>query len=176
MAASTEVLHMVLRRAINPALRLLPAEMTSDDARTNLLAIGLQESGFETRVQYGDGPARGFWQFEEGTEASRGGVYGIYLHDASKGPLEYVCQRRQVIFDPHEIWETLEFDDILAASCARLLMWTDPYAVPVEEDPAWSMYCDRCWRPGKPHPDTWSDYWMQAGIAMDTYPIPSVRA
>ena len=70
-------LTTILRRAINPALRLLPHEMVSDEARQLMLTIGLQESGFETREQYGGGPARSYWQFELGTEASHGGIWGI---------------------------------------------------------------------------------------------------
>jgi hypothetical protein len=148
-------LQRILRRAINPALRLLPHEMTSDEARQLLIAIGLQESGFETREQYGGGPARGYWQFEQGTEASHGGVWGVYLHPASGPSLEYVCARRSVAFDPVEIYETLALDDVLAAAVARLLMFTDPYALPVDVEPAWHMYADRTWRPGKPRPDDW---------------------
>ena len=157
-------LNHILRLAINPALRLLPAEMTSNEARNLLLTIGLQESGFITRTQADGGPARGFWQFEQGTEESRGGVYGIYLHEDSHGPLQYLCRRRRVAFDPESIYNTLAHDDILAAGCARLLMYTDPYAVPDLDDVegGWEMYAERCWRPGKPHPETWQEYFEQA--------------
>jgi hypothetical protein len=161
-----ETLPQILRRAINPALRLLPHEMTSDTARGLLLCIGLQESGFETREQYGGGPARGFWQFEQGTEASHGGVWGVYAHPASSGPLQHVCRRRRVEFDPVAIYNTLALDDILAAAVARLLIYTDPYSLPFEQDDGWVMYAERTWRPGKPRPDDWPDNWGQAVDAM----------
>jgi hypothetical protein len=171
MTTAPPNLKRILRRAINPSLRLLPGEMTSDEARNLLLTIGLQESGFVTREQYGGGPARGYWQFEQGTEESRGGVYGIYLHDASKGPLQHLCKRRYCAFDPVAIYNTLAKDDVLAAGCARLLMYTDPYAVPGLDEPqaGWEMYAERCWRPGKPHPETWAGYFEQALNIIDPY-------
>jgi hypothetical protein len=157
-------LQRILRRAIRPALRLLPAEMTSDAARVLLLAIGLQESGFVTRDQYGGGPARGYWQFEQGTQASHGGVWGIYEASASAAPLQHVCRRRHVAFDPVAIYNRLDQDDVLAAACARLLMYTDPYPLPDTDDPqgGWDMYALRTWRPGKPRPDDWPGNFSQA--------------
>lgn len=175
-------LQRILRRAINPALRLLPHEMSSDEARINLLAIGGQESGFETREQYGGGPAHGYWQFELGSEASHGGVWGVYLFPTCQAPLQYVCQRRDVAFDPEAIYESLLHDDVLAAAVARLLMWTDPYPVPTQQDDAWHMYCDRTWRPGKPRPDDWPGNWSKAEQAWlmhmpaPTPTLPSMRS
>lgn len=173
-----ESLQQILRRAINPALRLLPHEMTSDTARGLLLCIGKQESDFATREQYGGGPAHGYWQFELGSESSRGGVWGVYLHSASAGPLQYLCMRRRVPFDPEAIYESLLTDDILAAGVARLLIYTDPYALPTEEDEAWTMYADRTWRPGKPRPEDWPTNWDAACAAMaeaSTAKRPSLR-
>lgn len=149
--------------AILPALALLPKQMTSPEALVMLLAIGLQESRFEHRFQVvqgkpgAKGPARGYWQFERGTRASRGGVWGVYLHRASNEYLRLLCRARDCSFDPAAIWGQLERDDILAAGVARLLLWTDPQALPKVDDEAgaWTLYADRCWRPGKPHKKTW---------------------
>lgn len=69
-------LSEIICLAIEPALRLLPPAMDTVKARVMLLAIGLQESAFAARRQAGNGPARGFWQFELGTPQSRGGVWG----------------------------------------------------------------------------------------------------
>jgi len=155
--SSTPNLTAIQRKAIMPALRILPGEMNSPAARVLLLAIGLQESGFVTREQYGGGPARGYWQFEQGTEASHGGVWGVYLHPASSGPLQHVCKRRRVPFDPVAIYNELELDDVLAAAVARLLMYTDPYPLPDTDDQkgGWDLYAVRTWRPGQPRPDDW---------------------
>ncbi|MGE8617616.1 MAG: hypothetical protein ACN6O0_07325, partial [Achromobacter spanius] len=115
--------------AITPALALLPARMDTAEARVMLLAIALQESRFVHRRQIG-GPARGFWQFEKGSRASRGGVWGVFLHAASRDHLPALCKARSVACDPDAIYAALEYDDVLAAGVARLLLWTDPKALP----------------------------------------------
>lgn len=155
-------LDTIVSDAIAPALALLPAGMDTPAARVMLLAIGLQESRFVHRRQIG-GPARGFWQFEKGTRASRGGVWGVYLHVASKDHLAALCKARSVACDPDAIYSALEYDDVLAAGVARLLLWTDPKALPPvgDADAGWALYL-RTWRPGKPHPGTWPDLYRQA--------------
>lgn len=155
-------LKKIIDTAVSPALALLPTRMDTPAARAMLLAIGLQESRFVHRRQIG-GPARGFWQFEKGTRASRGGVWGVFLHAASKGHLGALCKARSVVCDPDAIYAALEYDDVLAAGVARLLLWTDPRALPAvgDADAGWSLYL-RTWRPGKPHPQTWPDLYRQA--------------
>ncbi|CAB3647790.1 hypothetical protein LMG26696_02635 [Achromobacter pulmonis] len=160
-------LKKMIYSAITPALALLPARMDTAEARVMLLAIGLQESRFLHRRQIG-GPARGFWQFEKGTRASRGGVWGVFLHAASKGHLAALCKARSVACDPDAIYAALEYDDVLAAGVARLLLWTDPKPLPAigDADAAWSQYL-RTWRPGKPQPQTWPALYAQAMAAME---------
>ncbi len=53
--------------------------------------------------------------------------------------------------------------DVLAASVARLLLWTDPKRLPVIGDAsgAWDLYL-RTWRPDKPHPRTWAGLYSRA--------------
>lgn len=142
-------------KAVDPAMTLLPDKMDSRRARIQLAAIGLQESRLKHRRQIG-GPARGLWQFERGSRSSRGGVWGVYLHPASHDHLLRLCSRLRVQPEPAVIYEELEFDDVLAAGVARLLLWTDPKPLPAEGDVegAWANYL-RIWRPGKPHPSTW---------------------
>jgi hypothetical protein len=157
------LLTEIIRGAIDPALQLLPKKFDSREARTLMLAIGLQESRFEYRRQLGNGPARGFWQFEEGTRASRGGVWGVYLHSASADLLRQLGHDRDVSFDPHAIWAALEQDDVLAAGVARLMLFTNPKPLPAigDADGAWAYYLNT-WRPGKPHPETWPALYVQA--------------
>lgn len=157
-------LKEVVERAIEPAQSLLPARMDSLAARVMLLAIGLQESRFEHRRQIG-GPARGFWQFEKGSRASRGGVWGVCLHPASKDRLAALCKARSVACYPDAIYAALEYDDVLAAGVARLLLWTDPKALPAVDDDlaAWGLYL-RTWRPGRPKPDSWPGLYRQAVV------------
>lgn len=153
----------VLESAIVPALALLPAGMDTDRARVMLVAIGLQESRLTYRRQIG-GPARGLWQFERGTEKSRGGVWGVYLHPGSRELLRSLCAARHVIFTPDAIYAALESDDVLAAGVARLLLYTDPKQLPALTDAegAWRLYTERTWRPGKPHRKTWDGFHAQA--------------
>lgn len=87
----------------------------------------------------------------------------MFLHESSRKPLETICKSRSVRFDPDAIYGALEYDDVLAAGVARLLLWTDPKALPEvgKVDSAWALYL-RTWRPGKPHPQTWPDLYRQA--------------
>ena len=159
------LLDAIIHKAINPAFELLPAKMDTDAARVMLLAIGLQESRFEYRFQkvrgnpYAKGPARGFWQFERG-----GGVIGVMTHHATEELAKAVCKARQVPVDSSLIHARLEFDDVLAAAFARLLLWADYKALPkvdADHESAWDCYI-RNWRPGKPHRDTWDEFHTQA--------------
>jgi len=150
--------------AVSKALWMLPPAMTSQQARVMLFAIGLQESRFEHRFQVvqgkpdAKGPARGYWQFERG-----GGCKGVVNHDASRFWMAHVCQARDVPFDAPAIWNAIETDDVLAAAAARLLLFTDPKRLPEVGDVggAWNLYL-RVWRPGKPHPQTWTNLYMEA--------------
>lgn len=148
-------------QAIAPALALLPARMSSPSAEVMLLAIGLQESRFSHRRQVG-GPARGFWQFEQG-----GGVRGVLRHSASREHALAVCRIRNVIATEGAVYAALEHDDVLAAAFARLLLWTDPKALPAlgDEQAAWDLYL-RVWRPGRPRKEKWAASWSSAQQAM----------
>ncbi len=146
-------LDEVLKTAIAPASAILPMLMDSGTARMLLLAIGLQESEFKVRRQYGNGPARGFWQCEKG-----GGVKGVVTNQATAAHCRNLAVARAVRFDVDEIWQALEHDDVLAAGVARLILFADPRPLPPMDDEAltWATYL-RCWRPGKPRPGDWSE-------------------
>lgn len=151
-------LGAIVSTAINPAMALLKGVPDSRESRCLLLAIGLQESRFEHRRQMGNGPARGFWQFETG------GVRGVVNHATSAGLLRKLCAARNVPCSATEIWRAIEHDDVLAAGVARLLIFTDPFKLPAlgDIDGAWRLYAHRCWRPGKPHPQTWPGFYAKA--------------
>jgi len=152
-------LDEITKTAIDPAMAMLPTSMDSPEARLLLLTIGLQESRFVHRKQMGDGPARGFWQFERG-----GGVKGVLNHKSSSLLAKHICTQRKVSPTQLAVWEALGVDDVLAAAFARLLLFTDPFKLPAigNIDGAWDLYAKRCWRPGKPHPQTWAGYYQQA--------------
>ena len=150
-------LARVLSDMVEPAFRELPARMASDEARVMLLAIGLQESRFRHRLQMPlrpgmpPGPARGFWQFEQG-----GGVKGVMSHPASSRLALEAIASRNIRPNAPTVWAALATDDVLAAVFARLLLFTDSRPLPAigQHEAAWDYYI-RNWRPGKPHPQTW---------------------
>lgn len=153
------------RKDIDAALALLPPKMDSAEARVLLLAIALQESGFKSRRQYGNGPARGYWQFE-----AAGGVIGVLAHHATASRARIVCGLRDVKPVVQDVHAALEFDDVLAAAFARLLLWTDRQPLPTigDERAAWEYYL-RTWRPGKPHVERWADNYARA-VKLHTTP------
>ena len=85
------------------AFELLPKRMDSPLARKHLTAIGFQESRLVYQKQIG-GPARGLWQFEQGTAKSRAGVWGIYLHPQSRPHLESACKLQSVRVLDEALW------------------------------------------------------------------------
>ena len=140
-------LRTVRRSMIDPALLLLPAKMESPQAVVMLLAIGLQESRFTYRRQMGNGPAKSFWQAEQGGGMVTGLLrYRVQdVRDLATG----LCAVRGVVPSAQDVWNAIERDDILAAGLARLLLYTDPARLPVlgDEAGAWDLYL-RTWRPG----------------------------
>ncbi|MGW9067010.1 hypothetical protein ACWGPO_23235 [Achromobacter animicus] len=144
-------LSEIIKTAIDPALVLLPAKMDTPEARIMLLAIGLQESLFLHRRQLvGNpprpiGPAKSFWQAEQGG----GMVHGVRLHVATSAAAAHLYQARGVPARDAAIWDAIENDDVLAAGLARLLLWSDRGRLPAvgDEQEAWYLYL-RTWRPG----------------------------
>lgn len=158
------LLDAILHSAINPALTLLPVKMDSDAARVQMLACGLQESRLSARFQkvagdpYAKGPARGLWQNE------RGGVQCVLSNQATREHAQILCAARKFPAEAGQVHAALEYDDILAAGFARLILWADPRPLPgvdADHESAWQCYL-RNWRPGKPHRETWDDYHAQA--------------
>jgi hypothetical protein len=163
----------VLRFTVPAAYALLPAPMASPAATALLLAIGLQESKFLHRRQGGDGPARGFWQFERGHVATvvnvpvaRRNIAGVIRHPATAAHIGSVLRALRfggAVGNPSTCHVLVEHNDTLACAFARLLLWTLPEALPRREAPrrAWQQYLD-AWRPGTPHSETWDAYYAEA--------------
>lgn len=150
------------RWIIPPALALLEARHDTPEARAMLIAIALQESGLKARRQSGNGPARSFWQFE------KGGIEGVLNHKASRETIRKVCVALDVEPAVDAIHAAIEYNDILGAACARLLLFTSPNPMPKSDEmmPAWEMYCNELWRPGKPRFDSWEQNWSTAWGAL----------
>lgn len=151
----------VLRRFVLPAAyAVLPPVMRSREATAMLLAIGLQESRFMHRKQV-VGPARGFWQFER-----TGGVVGVMTHPKTRGPLSVALTELRYADgadNAYELHRIIEHNDVVAAVFARLLLWTLPEPLPLngEANRAWQQYL-RAWNPGKPHPATWNNFFVES--------------
>lgn len=159
------------RAAVDHAFSLLPPTWDTLAARRQHCAIGHQETGYLSRRQLvsvegrlrPQGPAVSFWQFEKGPLA---GINGVLTHRATAPYAAFVCRERDVSADRMSVWQMMQTDDVLGAAFARLLMYSDPQAVPVTQASGWAMYL-RTWRPGKPHPDRWPAAWQ---FALGQYP------
>ena len=159
--------------AIDPALALLPAKMDTPEARAMLIAIALQESGLTARAQILEagkpwwasrpGAARGLWQFERS-----GGVAGVLGHPATQSIIYLILDELLYPADAAIAHEAIAHNDVLACVFARLLLWTLPRPLPKRGDEAesWRQYM-AAWRPGKPHPSTWSANYSMAWASVD---------
>lgn len=144
------------KAAVEAAFQLLPVKLDTRPARVFHAACGYQETKYLTRVQYGDGPARSYWQFENGRLAA---INGVLNHRATATMARGVCLALGVEPERMAVWKAMETDDVLGAAFARLLIYTDPFPLPDNQEDAWVAYADRLWRPGKPHPEDWVASW-----------------
>jgi hypothetical protein len=154
-----------LSNIIKPGLEQLHAlggPAVTTEAERFMLAIAMQESGPKLDARYqgapsaSAGPARGWWQFEQG-----GGVRGVLQHSASSKLAKNMCEACTVVASDAAVWRALEGHDVLAAVFARLYILTEPHALPTTQNEAWSQYLN-LWRPGKPHPENWPANWQMA--------------
>jgi hypothetical protein len=147
---------------IRPGLRLLTeisgkVSMQSQAAEVMLVAIGLQESGFRHRHQIG-GPAHGFWQFER-----NGGVKGVLRHHSTSATIGAYLEELELPTDVEGVFEILPWSEMAQVGLARLLLWSDPAALPLIgfQSGAWDFYL-RNWRPGKPRSAAWPAHYETA--------------
>ena len=143
--------------ALLPALRMLPPRMDSPEARAMIIAIGLQESRLQWRKQIA-GPAHGYLQFERS-----GGVAGVLTHPSSQRYAKECCVRLDIEPEPVSVYMAIVYNDVLACVFGRLLLWTSPMKLPKRDEPlaAYMLYLS-CWRPGKPHPESWDGHYAKA--------------
>jgi len=153
----------LLTTAIAPALAELSSFGIADsvDARRFLLAIALQESGLKNRRQVDaggeeSGPATSYWQFEK-----TGGCRGVLHHKLVARHMRMICDAYNVEPLEQALWEAMRYQDIVAAAAARLLIYSLPGTLPTTAAQGWEQYLS-AWRPGKPHPETWSGHWATA--------------
>lgn len=157
------MLDFLLRFTLPAAYDLLPVPMYSVSADASLIAIALQESNCSKRRQDGTGPARSFWQFENG------GIKGVLTHRATAGharaALVALCYSPTLT--AADIRAIVEHNDVLACAFARLLLWTlpQPLALRTQPDHGWAQYI-AAWRPGAPRPLDWPGNFNRAWSAV----------
>ena len=157
----------VLVRSVLTIMEARDGIRQSPEADMMMVAISGQEAAWKHRNQivtgkpdHVIGPATGLWQFERG-----GGVAGVLRHKASATIAMRWCRAESVDASPDAVWRALVVNDRLACVFARLLLLTDPRALPNDQDEAWAYYI-RNWRPGKPHPRTWAANWAASKAAL----------
>lgn len=128
-----------------PEIMLAPTR----EAAVLLMAIAGQESNWAARRQGGGGPARSYWQFEKG-----GGIAELFQKTPRQ--LGAMCVLLDIPYNQTVVFEAMAWNDTLACTMARLLLWQDPAALPAigDKDASWQYYL-RNWRPGAPRPDDW---------------------
>jgi len=176
---------LLLRLSVAPVLTWLgtlgvrsAADPRNRRAAVLLLAIAGQENGWVARKQRPVAHARGLYQFESG-----GGVAGVLQHRSSSMIARQVCQALMVpepdtrgAWSPDigalraAVYDAIDQNDALSTAFARLLLWTDPPALPAigETEAAWRTYI-RNWRPGRPHRDRWDANYAAAVKAVELY-------
>lgn len=134
----------------NTLTNILDPKFDSPEARVLLLAIGMQESAFEDRIQKPHGPAHSFWQEEPN------GIKAVLNNSITKNYLIDACGKLDINPDWYSIYQDVINNDELACVVARLMLYADSHSLPAVGDSqgAWEYYL-RTWRPGKPRPDDW---------------------
>lgn len=130
-------------------------------ARRFLLAIALQESALRHRRQVtasGDenGPATSYWQGE-----LTGGMCLTLKHRATASMIRQACDDFGIEPTSKGLWTAMQYHDIIAATAARLLVYTLPDKLPETAAEGWEQY-KSAWRPGKAKPATWAGHWKTA--------------
>lgn len=142
----------LLRADIEAGLDLLPTIRKTDDARVLLYSTSRQENPSRSPRQLIKkdgrlqpvGPAAGDYQFERG-----GGIAGVLNFRTTSALAVTACKARGVSPTVDAVFAAIQVDPVLAAAFARLLYYTDRFALPKvgDEQGAWALYL-RTWRPG----------------------------
>ncbi len=159
-----------LEQIVDPALLWLAPiasiPVTPPGRLLTLVIAGQEGDSWTARRQYGcftpgefqQIGARGYWQFER-----LGGVAQLLW----RFDVAAVCAALDVPHDIDDVYEALAWNDTLACSLARILLWQDPARLPVvgDEEGGWQYYL-RNWRPGAPDRARWHLIYPQAIAAL----------
>lgn len=145
-----------LEKIVEPTYAcLLPGRFASREASVLLLAIGLQESGFQARQPGRDGAGRGYWRMEQRA------VHAVLGTESTRLTARAVCLLRALAPTDGDVYRGIGHDDMLAFALARLLLWTEGTKLPSvgDADGAFRAY-QRCW-PGATS-DGWAEHYALA--------------
>src|SRR5262249_22147474 len=79
-----------------------------------------------------------------------------------------VCKLLDIPFEVHALFEALAWNDSLACTMARLLLWKDPQPLPAITDAEGRyQYYLRNWRPGAPDRTRWALRCAQSREALE---------
>jgi hypothetical protein len=122
-----------------------------------LLAIAGQESDWQDIAQYGGGPARGPWQFEDEACGE------VLVNSASSVMAHAACTALSIKPTETAVYQALIGNPNLAVAFARLNLWCDPNSLPAAGDMAAAYACYlRVWRPGAPSYSRWETVYPAA--------------
>lgn len=151
-----------MRYVVDPAASFMASitgwkPVMSRESCVLLVTCAGQETSWSQRRQV-DGTARGYWQFEKDGAVAE-------LFQKTPDDLRVVCVGLDIPYDPATVYDALAWNDILACSMARLLLWQDPAPLPAlgDEAGAWNYY-QRNWKPGTPRRESWAARYAQAQV------------
>lgn len=149
----TNFANMVLRPCLGYMQSIIGTKpVVNADVELLMMAICGQESNWASRIQNnGAGPARSYGQFER-----NGGVAEVMSNITTSVWLKEICDSLDIPFKIDAIFEAMAWNDTLAISMIRFLIYIDKDVVPKAGliDDAYSYYL-RNWRPGAPSKLRW---------------------
>ena len=123
---------MTVRSVIAEVVAELGGGMAAEEL---IWRTGLAESGYRTRVQYGGGPARGYWQMEPATERDIWENYLAYRPKLAKKIKKFAGND-----------QSLERNDRYAAAMCRVHYMRVPDPLPLNGDvEGQAHYWKRCY-------------------------------
>jgi len=148
------------RSVFTMAAAVCPSLPWTTPAEVLLLTIAGQESGWNSRTQFG-GPAHSYWQFDPDTVT-------LLQNNPVTGPiLNTVCEALDI--SQGDIFTAMTWNDVLAMIMARLLLWANPNALPLAGNPTEAYgYYIATWEPGDPRPDSWPALYAEVMAVVTT--------
>lgn len=142
---NSQSMSLIKRTIIVPALSMMPSYMSTASSIVGLAGVGGVESNYVTRYQFGNGPARGFWQMEKFTHDDIWATFMPYNPDIAQSV-------KNILNGIQPSSDLLPISDIYACMMARIKIYRAPPPLPAAGDEiGWASY--------------WKTYYNTAGGA-----------